>query len=59
MNPIIEDYFVDTNTTFEESGNRIGVWRCKICSKNILTYQRDTHFYWHKADFKYKELNID
>ena len=52
MNPIIEHYFVDTNTTFEESGNRIQIYRCKVCSKNILKYQLDTHFYWHKAELQ-------
>ncbi len=46
-----EDCFNLTDSSWEESGSLIHIYRCKICGEEVNGYARSTHFWFHR----YKE----
>jgi hypothetical protein len=43
-----DDYFEDTEESWEESGSLIYVYKCKICNKDVGHYGRSMHIWYHK-----------
>ena len=42
------DAFAYTGDSFEESGSLIYTYNCKICKREVVSYSRGNHLWFHK-----------